>query len=378
MQVISKSGLRPRHTSEILIVDDNSQNVQLLSEIFERHGHQVQCAPSGRMALRMALIHEPDLILMDIRLPDVDGYDVCRQLKSFSQLAPIPIIFVSGLDEAIDKMRAFEAGGVDYVTKPFHAEEVLVRVNTHLRIRHLQSELEEQNRSLKRLVQEQITAIVESHLATIFALAKLAEYRDDDTGKHIRRVQAYCEVLARQMRHYGSFTRYIDDVYMQNLIKTAALHDIGKVGIPDHILLKPGELTPEEQRVMQTHTTIGARTLDEVLRCHPENRFIKMGVGIARSHHEKWDGTGYPDGLTEDAIPLTARLLTIADHYDALRNARPYKKPMDHRTACAIILDGDERTRPSHFDPMVLRAFTESRGEVARVYSNFQDSAVAV
>lgn len=378
MRLMGKPGLRTSHASEILIVDDNSLNVQVLTEIFERHGLQVQCAPSGRVALRIALTREPDLIVMDIRLPDVDGYDVCRQLKSFTQLATIPIIFVSGLDEAIDKMKAFEAGGVDYVTKPFHAEEILARVNTHLRIRQLQRELEEQNRSLQRLVREQITAIVDSHLATIFALAKLAEYRDDDTGKHIRRVQGYCEVLALQLSRQGSLTRYIDDNYLGNLIKTAALHDIGKVGIPDHILLKPGELNPAERRVMETHTTIGARTLDEVLRCHPENRFIKMGVGIARSHHEKWDGSGYPDGLVGDAIPLTARLLTVADHYDALRNTRPYKKALDHRTACEIILDGDDRTRPSHFDPVVLRAFEESRADFNRVYSTLQDSAIAV
>jgi putative two-component system response regulator len=227
-------------------------------------------------------------------------------------------------------------------------------------------------------VQEQVAAIVESHLATIFALAKLAEYRDDDTGKHIQRVQSYCEVLARRLCRYAAFHKYVDAAYTRNLVQTAALHDIGKVGIPDPILLKPGPLTDHERAVIQTHTTIGAKTLEEVLQCHPENRFIKMGVSIARSHHEKFDGAGYPHRLQGDNIPLSARILTIADHYDALRNERPYKTAWDHRTACDIILEGDDRTSPSHFDPIILRAFKESQAEFAQVFDHFRDSAAGV
>ena len=369
---------RVNPTPSILIVDDNQLNVQLLTEILKRRGYQVQCAASGGTALHMAFAQPPDLIVLDIRMPDIDGFEVCRQFKSFEAVASIPIIFVSGLDEPIDKVKAFAAGGVDYVTKPFHAEEILARVGTHLRLRQLQRELERQNWGLQKLVQDQVTAIIESHLATIFALAKLAEYRDDDTGKHVQRVQNYCQVLAMRLGRTSTMRKYIDDKYVQNLMQTAALHDIGKVGIPDSVLLKPGPLDEQERQIMENHTTIGAATLEEVLQCHPGNRFIKMGVGIARSHHEKWDGSGYPDGLTEEAIPLSARILTMADHYDALRNSRPYKTAIDHPTTCEIIVDGDGRTQPSHFDPLILHAFKEAQGDFARVFDRFRDSAIAV
>jgi putative two-component system response regulator len=362
----------------ILIVDDNALNVQLLSEILQRQGYTVQCAPTGNVALQLALSKPPDLILLDIRMPDQDGYQVCQHFKSFGQLAPIPVIFVSGLDDAIDKVQAFHAGGVDYVTKPFHAEEVLARVRTHLHLRRLQKDLERHNQDLQRLVKAQIAATIDSHIATIHALAKLAEYRDDDTGKHIRRVQLFCQALAIMLARSAPLEQYIDDSYIENLFQTAVLHDIGKVGIPDPILLKPAPLSADEIRVMRAHTTIGAATLEDVLNTHPNNRFINMGSQIARSHHEKWDGSGYPQGLAEAAIPLSARILTVADQYDALRNARPYKPALDHPTACQIILDGDGRTKPSHFDPVVLRAFEKSRDEFARIFRTFQDAAVAV
>lgn len=362
----------------ILIVDDNRLNVQLLSEILQRRGYCVNAVGSGGLALQSALTSPPDLVVLDIQMPDVDGYEVCQQLQSFEELAAVPIIFISGRDDPLDKVKAFAAGGVDYVTKPFHAEEILARVDTHLRLRQLQRELQEQNRRLQKLVQEQVGSIVESHLATIFALAKLAEYRDDDTGRHVQRVQSYCQALALRLGRYPGFRKYLDDAYIRNLTHTAALHDIGKVGIPDPILLKPGPLTEAERTVIRTHTVIGARTLEEVLQCHPENRFINMGMSIARSHHEKWDGSGYPQGLGEDRIPLSARILTIADHYDALRNARPYKTALDHKTTCEIMLEGDGRTRPSHFDPLVLRAFKESEAEFARIFQSFRDAAVAV
>jgi putative two-component system response regulator len=355
----------------VLVVDDTSANLQLLSQMLKEQGYRARPVPGGKLALRAALNDPPDLILLDINMPDMDGYEVCRRLKANAKLESIPVIFISALNEPMDKMTAFAVGGVDYVTKPFHFEEVRARVETHVKLHRLQIELQNRNRELNDLVQEQVKEISASQMATIIALAKLAESRDDNTGSHIMRVQTYCKVLARQLSHHRNFASHVDPNYIENLFLTAPLHDIGKVGIPDPILLKPGKLTSDEGAIMKMHTVIGSDTLEAVLRSYPGNRFIKMGMGIARSHHERWDGSGNPDGLKGEDIPLSARILAIADQYDALRNARPYKVPFDHEKTFEIITVGDGRTMPEHFDPLVLEAFKESRDEFERVFAGF-------
>lgn len=364
-------------TYSILAVDDTPANLELLTEMLKGHGYRVRPVSNGKLALQAALSDPPDLILLDIQMPDMDGYQVCECLKAIDKLAAIPVIFLSALHETMDKVKAFSIGGVDYVTKPFQFDEVRSRVDTHLNLRRLQLELERHNRHLQDLVQEQVKEIVDSHIATIFALAKLAESRDDDTGNHIRRVQAYSKVLALRLSQRAPFRSEIDSGYSENLFHTSPLHDIGKVGIPDTVLLKPDRLTPEETRVMRTHTLIGARTLEEVLRIYPNNLFVRMGAEIARSHHERWDGSGYPDGLRGETIPLAARILTLADQYDALRNARPYKPPIEHKKTCEIIIEGDGRTMPSHFDPRVLQAFVETRDQFESVFKSFRDNDAA-
>ena len=362
----------------ILVVDDNAMNIELLREMLGVQGYRVRSASSGNLALQLAIAEPPDLFLVDIQMPGMDGYQFCETIKAMQNLADAPVIFISALNATIDKVRAFAVGGVDYVTKPFQADELRARVDTHLRLRSLSRKLQQHNSHLQELVQAQVKAIAEGHIATIFALAKLAESRDDDTGNHIRRVQAYCKVLALRLSRHPEFKNDIDDAYIQNLFHTAPLHDIGKVGIPDSILLKPERLTPQEFEVMKTHTLIGAETLDQVVRLHCDNLFVCMGATIARCHHERWDGTGYPDGLRGDAIPVSARILTIADQYDALRNARPYKPALDHKRTCEIIIEGDGRTKPGHFDPRVLRAFKEVRDEFDAVFRSFRDHAEAV
>lgn len=364
-------------TSSILIVDDTPANLELLAEMLQGQGYKARSVSSGKLALQVALNDPPDLILLDIQMPEMDGYEVCERLKAIDKLAKIPVIFLSALNETMDKVKAFSAGGVDYVTKPFQFEEVRARVDTHLNLRHLQSELERHNRHLQDLVQEQVKEIVDSHMATIFAMAKLVESRDDDTGNHIRRVQAYCKVLALRLSQQDPFRSEVDTGYIENLCHTAPLHDIGKVGIPDAVLLKLDRLTPEEQAVMQAHTLIGARTLAEVVRIYPNNLFVRMGVEIARSHHERWDGSGYPEGLRGVAIPLAARILAVADQYDSLRNARPYKAAIDHKKTCDIITEGDGRTMPGHFDPRVLQAFVDTRDQFDSVFKSFWDTGVA-
>jgi len=338
--------------ADIMVVDDTLANVQILSSMLKKRGYKVRPALNGRLALEAADKNPPDLILLDISMPEMDGFEVCRRIKNNSSTRDIPIIFISALSETLDKITAFSLGGVDYITKPFQLEEVLARVETHLEIRRLRSDLEKHNLYLANLVEEKVKEITESQMATIIALAKLAERRDDDTGKHLERVQSLCKLLAGHLYENQQKTE-ITPHFIENLYFASALHDIGKVGIQDNILLKPGKLTPEEFTIMKTHTTIGAQTLEAVLERYPKNSFITMGIEIARSHHEKWDGSGYPSGLKGQEIPLSARILTLVDVYDALRSRRVYKPPFDHETTKQIIYESSG----SHFDPEIVEAF---------------------
>ena len=344
-------------TADILVVDDNKANLQVLSDMLKEQGYRTRQATSGVAALRAAQSRPPDLILLDIMMPDMSGYEVCDQLKSDSELRDIPVIFLSALSETSDKVKAFSTGAADYVTKPFQFDEVRARVETHLGLRRLQLQIETINRELQRLVQEQVKEIADSQMATIFALAKLAESRDDDTGRHLEHVQELCSLLATKMRDQRLHADLIDDAYVDNVAHAAPLHDIGKVAIPDHILLKPGKLTAEEFEIMKTHTVLGAQTLDAVRHEYSHNAFIDMGVQIARSHHERWDGAGYPDGLAGDDIPLSARIMSVVDVYDAVRSNRVYKKGRTHDEACDIIQSGSG----AQFDPDVVAAFGELR-----------------
>ncbi|HNX33765.1 MAG TPA: response regulator [Kiritimatiellia bacterium] len=343
--------------AEIFVVDDTPAVLTMLTSLFERGGHTVRPFPDAREALRSARGHPPDLVLLDINMPDMNGYEFCAELKADPRLAEIPVLFMSGNAEIMDKVKAFALGGVDYVTKPFELKEIEARVATHLKIRRLQLEVKALNSSLQERVRAQVQEISESQIATIMALAKLAESRDEATGNHLLRVQRYCQALARQLAEEGVFGDGIDDAFVENIFHASALHDIGKVGIRDSILLKPGPLTPQEFEAMKTHTSLGAETLEAVLKAYPNNAFLHMGRDIARSHHERWDGSGYPDGLAGEAIPLCARILAVADQYDALRHPRPYKPAFDAARTYAILTEGDGRSSPDHFDPQVLAAF---------------------
>jgi putative two-component system response regulator len=260
---------------------------------------------------------------------------------------------------------------VDYVTKPFQIEEVEARVETHLRLRNVQAELARYNRYLEQLVDEKVKEISESQLATIFAIVKLAESRDDETCTHIWRVREYCLALANALREKPEFAQTITDPFVRDLYNAAPLHDIGKVGIPDSILLKPGRHTPEEFGIMTTHTSMGARTLQGVGERYPRNSFVTMGAEIAHSHHECWDSTGYPRGLAGEAIPLAAQM-AVADVYGALRSPIRYKPAFDHATSVKIMTEGDGRTRPSHFDQRILAVFGTMAGEFEGIYERLK------
>lgn len=351
------------HTAPvILIVDDTTANLQVLSGMLKEHGYKTRAALSGRLALQAAHNNPPDLILLDINMPEMDGYEVCQLLKADQQLRDIPVIFISALSEAMDKVKAFEVGGVDYVTKPFQLAEVEARVSTHLRLHRYQSRLEQ-------MVAEQVQEISNAQMNTILALSKLAESRDDDTGKHLERVQAFCRILAAELRVSSPYASQINDTFINDLANASPLHDVGKVGIPDAILLKPGKLTPDEFAVMKTHTTIGAQTLDMVGINYPHNAFIQMGIMIARSHHEKWDGSGYPDGLSGDQIPLSARIMAVADVYDALRSKRCYKEAFSHDKSRSIILS----SRGTHLDPVLIDAFNNIAEDFNHIRMSLED-----
>jgi putative two-component system response regulator len=342
-----------RSNESILIVDDAPENLHVLVRILGAVGYRPRAVRSGKLAIQAAENDPPDLILLDVMMPGMDGYEACRQIKANDRLKDIPVIFLSALNEADDKVKAFAAGCVDYVAKPFHVDEVRARVDVQMKLRRLQIELERRNHRLRDLVKEQVKEISESQMATIFALAKLAEARDDDTGRHLERVQTWCRLLAARCGEQPSHRAEADAVFVENIVHASPLHDVGKVGIRDAVLLKPGKLTPEEFAEMKTHTTLGARTLEAVEGQYPNNAFIRMGIEIARWHHERWDGKGYPEGLSGTDIPLSARIMAVADVYDALRSNRCYRPALSHEKSREIIFEG----RGTHFDPDVVEAF---------------------
>lgn len=473
----------------ILIVDDDQVSIHVLSEILGGQGYAIRTATDPATALQDALSDPPDLILLDIRMPEMDGITFCQRLKKDARASHVPVIFISTLDEPKDKVKAFEAGGVDYLTKPLYGPEILIRVRNQLNLHRLQgwlkqlvgqrtAELETEiterkmieaalkktkarheeaqriahlghwaidllNNELswsdecyhifgvelgtpetyeafleavhpddRELVDRTYTDSVKnrtsydiehrllmkdgsikwvndrckthytedgaplrslgtvlditrrkkvdeklqsSFVESIDTLMRAAEYRDDETGTHVRRISYYTKVLAEKLG--------MDDEFCDTIFYASAMHDIGKIGTPDHILLKPGGFTPEESEIMKAHTTIGGGILSGY-----SSPYLQMGEQIALAHHERWDGSGYPLGLKGDAIPLPARIMQLADVYDALRSKRPYKEAFDHAKSLEIITKGDDRTDPSHFAPEVLAVFQGCADTLAEIF----------
>jgi putative two-component system response regulator len=352
----------------IMVVDDIPENLTLIKTMLNAKGFNVVAFPSGALALRAAERIAPDLVLLDITLPEMDGYEVCRRFKADARLQDVPIIFLSAMNDIADKVAAFKAGGVDFITKPFQFDEVHARVTTHLKIRSLQSRLEYQNAHLQELVDAKVKELSEAHLATIFAIAKLSESRNEDTGKHLERVQIYCHCLAKKIMIDSPYAGQIKQADYPDLIYHASpLHDVGKIAIPDHILLKPEKLSPDELVIMKSHAMIGAATLRAIDSAHHHNAVLQMGIDIAGAHHERWDGAGYPLGLAGEDIPLSARIMAVADVYDALRSDRCYKRAIAHAEVVAII----QADRAAHFDPIVVDAFTALEEEFDLIRHNF-------
>ncbi len=354
---------------DILIVDDLPDNLRLLVNILSKHDYLLRTLSSGALALQAIERRPPDLILLDITMPEMDGFEVCRRLKADPRFNHIPIIFISALSDTSNKVRAIREGGVDYITKPFQVEEVTARIETHLHLQSLREELRERNENLEKIVKEKVQELTAAQNATIRAMTKLAEARDDDTGVHIERIRIFCRILAVELKKHPDFSQFISGDFIENLFQASPLHDIGKIAIRDSILLKPGKLDPGEFEIMKTHTTIGSRNMEDVQKEYPKNSFISMGIKIARSHHERWDGSGYPDGLSGETIPLCARIMSLADVYDALRSRRVYKEPFSHEKSRSIILEGSG----GQFDPRVIDAFLTLEDEFETIRDSMDD-----
>jgi putative two-component system response regulator len=356
----------------ILAVDDTPDNLLLISGLLKDDYH-LRVANGGERAIKIAQSdNPPDLILLDIMMPDIDGYEVCRVLKADKKTSAIPIIFLTAKSEIDDETMGLEMGAVDYITKPISPPIVLARVKTHLALKRMQDFLRDQNAYLESEVKKRTQEVVAIQDVTIHAMASMAETRDNETGNHIRRTQHYVKVLAEKLRMHPRFEKFLNnDKTIEMLFKSAPLHDIGKVGIPDAILLKPGRLTTEEFNVMKSHTTLGR---DAIVHAEKnlgiEVPFLKYAKEIAYSHQEKWDGSGYPEGLSGDAIPISARLMAVADVYDALVSRRVYKSPMLHDDAVKIMLEG----RAQHFDPDMIDAFIACQEQFKMIGEKYADS----
>lgn len=338
----------------ILIVDDVAENLHILSELL-RPQYRVLAATSGEEALRVANgLIKPDLILLDVMMPEMDGYTVLEKLQQNTVTQDIPVMFVTALSETSDEELGLRLGAVDYVAKPIKPAVVLARVRTQLEAKAARDWLKNKNGLLEAEVASRMKENDLTQQISIRALAHLAEIRDPETGNHLRRTQGYVNLLARALRNHPKFTHILTDRYIDLLSRSAPLHDIGKVGIPDYILLKPGKLTAEEWAIMQTHSRLGSDAIqkaeDDIQTPLP---FLALAKEIARWHHEKWDGTGYPDGLKGDAIPVSARFMAVADVFDALTSVRAYKVAMPHQEALAIIVAG----KGQHFDPDIIDVF---------------------
>jgi putative two-component system response regulator len=340
----------------VLIVDDMPSNLALMNAILSPK-YDVMMANNGERALQLALSDTPpDLVLLDVIMPGLDGYEVCRLLKQDPRTRDVPVIFLTASTGRDSEQKGFDAGAVDYITKPFSPVIVLARVKSHLTLKTMTDLLRDRNAHLEAEVSRRTREIQVVQDATIMAMVSLVETRDSNTGNHIRRTQNYVRMLAEKLASRSKFAGMLAPASIDLIYKSAPLHDIGKVGIPDSILLKPGKLTPEEFEIMKTHTTLGRDAIvaaESLLST--TSGFLQTAREIAHHHQEKWDGTGYPDGLAGNAIPLPAQLMAVADVYDALISRRSYKQPFSHQSAVDII----EQGRGGHFNPDIVDTFLE-------------------
>ncbi|HEX6733367.1 MAG TPA: two-component system response regulator [Azonexus sp.] len=353
----------------ILVIDDTPANLSLLNQLL-RIRYRVRLASSGARGLELAAQQAPDLILLDIMMPDLDGYEVCRRLKAEPVTAGIPVLFLTAKVDAADEEQGFEVGAVDFIHKPIAPAIVLARVKTHLQIKSWQTFLEDQSAWLQGEVERRVNEVLYLQEASIRVMVSLAEFRDECTGNHIRRTQTYVRLLAQHLSRQARDRDFLTAEHIDQIAKASPLHDIGKIAIPDQVLLKPGKHTPDEFEIMKTHAVKGEGMLLKTRQeLGEDNLMLHFASQIARSHHERWDGSGYPDGLRGEAIPLAARLMAVADVYDALRSVRPYKTAHSHEEAARLLCE----QRGRHFDPALIDAFLALQDDFALVATQLAD-----
>ncbi|AHF02068.1 chemotaxis protein CheY [Thiomicrospira aerophila AL3] len=352
----------------ILCVDDTPANLMLLKALLEEE-YDVKLVNSGEKALSLLARLPVDLILLDVMMPEMDGYEVCRRLKQDPERQSIPILFLTALTKAEDEKKALQVGGNDFITKPINPDVLLARIYTHLQLKLFHDSLTMQKDRLEEDLQQRLSDIYNLQDASLAVMISLAEFRDEDTGMHIKRTQKFVQLIAQQAQSNLPHLR-LTDQEIELITRCAPLHDIGKISIPDHILLKPGKLTDEEFEIMKTHAQRGHDILASAAKSMGSyGGYLEMAKAIAISHHEKWDGSGYPNGLAGNDIPLAGRLMAIADVYDALRSSRPYKKGFDHEQTLTIMKEMSEK----HFDPELFACFLRIEAEVAEISSQLAD-----
>lgn len=335
----------------VLVAEDDEVTALMLQHCLERFGYEVTTARDGHEAFELVRTGRYHLVISDWAMPRMTGVELCRQIRRRHSSSYTYVILLTSHEGTQSVVEGLDAGADDFITKPFQPQELRVRLRAGERILSL-----------------------ESRDVTIFTLAKLAESRDPETGAHLERIREYCRVLCESLLEHGPYVDQIDGDYVQLVYLSSPLHDIGKVGIPDHVLLKPGKLTADEFQIMKRHAQIGWETLDAAVRVRPEAEFLRMARDIAGSHHEKFDGSGYPHGTKGQNIPLCGRIVALADVYDALTNKRVYKEAFSHDTARDIILEGTGK----HFDPAIVEAFLKNEEQFALIRQRFADDDPAI
>jgi putative two-component system response regulator len=351
----------------ILIVDDTKENIHILCSLLKEY--DIAVAKNGTKALEIVKTEQIDLILLDVMMPEMDGYEVCKILKKDDKTKDIPVMFLTAKEDISDEIRGLELGAVDYISKPFNPSLVKLRVKNQLLLKEVSNILHSQKQYLKNEVEKRTKEIEDIQNITINAMTTLAETRDTDTGNHIIRTTKYTEALCKELAKKEQFKEYMTSENIKKISQSAALHDIGKIGIPDSILLKPGKLSEEEFETMKTHSQIGYEALlnAEQNIQNPESSFLHYAKDIARSHHEKYNGKGYPQGLIGEEIPLAARIMALADVYDALVSKRVYKNAISHEKALSII----KSENAEHFDPNIVEAFLNIENEFIEITSRY-------
>jgi putative two-component system response regulator len=344
----------------VLVVDDDAHVRPAIGGILEVYGFRFAEAGDGEEGIRKAIDLRPDLILLDVTMPGIDGFETCRRLKGEPLTARIPVVILTALHDRASRLKGLQAGADEFLGKPADSSELVVRMKNLLKVKQYQDFLETHRRLLASEVEERTRQLREALLDTLRRLTYAAEHRDEDTYEHVRRISYYTSAVAEKL---GLPAETVDVMFY-----ASPMHDIGKVGIPDSVLLKPGRLTAEEFEVMKAHTLIGAR----ILRAS-SSPYLQAGEQFALSHHERWDGSGYPAGLRGEAIPIEGRILNLIDQYDALRSARPYKPALEHARVVEIITCGDGRTLPGHFDPAVLAIFREHHDLFRQIFEDHRE-----